>query len=282
MDSCCGRRCIWPCGTTSIWFDMEKKLKVLIIGGFPPRDGNIYGGIVSACQALLHSSFPERFELILVDSTQRLIPLPPIWFRGWYGIARLWRVLWLIEKRKPDAVIAFASLGMSIVEKSLFMIYARLRGVPSLLLLRGGELMDQCRASIIYRQFLRLLLSAPTYLLCQGESWQDFFARDMGFPRARCPVVKNWTATADLLAIGKHKNYAVKGDLRLLFVGWLDDVKGVWHLLEAFRDLIKLEGIPALKLSFAGEGTLSAPARDRKSTRLNSSHVSESRMPSSA
>ena len=54
-------------------------------------------------------------------------------------------------------------------------------------------------------------------------------------------------------------------------------VKSAFHLAEAIRQVQ-----PDLVLNIGSAGTVNHQVGDRKSTRLNSSHASKSRMPSSA
>ena len=61
-----------------------KKDRILIVGGFPSIENRMAGGIVTTCRILMKSSFPNRFDIITLDSTQKSNPLPNIFFRLLY------------------------------------------------------------------------------------------------------------------------------------------------------------------------------------------------------
>ena len=72
MDFYYGNYCNYRFG----WRLEIKKDKVLIVGGFPSKDSEIFGGIVTSCLTLIGSSFSDKFEVITVDSTQKSNPIP--------------------------------------------------------------------------------------------------------------------------------------------------------------------------------------------------------------
>ena len=60
------------------------------------------------------------------------------------------------------------------------------------------------------------------------------------------------------------------------------ETKGLVAMIEASDAMVKAAKVTLVGWEKIGGGLVTAIVRDRKSTRLNSSHVSESRMPSSA
>lgn len=240
----------------------EGKPLVLFVGAFPPEGKRIHGGMVSSCAALLASRFPEEVDLLLVDSTQQEVPPPPVHRRAAHAARRVARVVWLIERRRPDVLLLFAALGLSLLEKGVCAGYARLRGIPTLMSLRGGAFMDSSRRSPAYRRLFRPLLANARFLVCQGDTWRSFFGEVYGIPPERCPVVQNWTASPELLRIGEARGYGARPRVRLLFVGWLDDTKGIFELLEAVARLAAVPGLPRVELAVAGEGNASDAARE--------------------
>lgn len=217
---------------------------------------------MTECRLLVESSFATRFDLLLLDSTQRSIPEPSLLTRGWHAGVRVARFVSLIERRKPQAVLAFTSQGASFIEKSLCAAYARARGVPTVLMMRGGPFMDDVRSSALYRRFAQLLLRGADLLPCQGEQWRRFFHDEMGIDEARLPVIHNWTAPADYL-IRPRREERSDEPLRILFLAWVDRAKGVFDLLEAVQRLLADATTPAFQLHVAGGGAHAAELRDR-------------------
>lgn len=236
------------------------KYKLLIVGSFPPPDSKIHGGIAASCKRLLESELADKMELILLDSTQRSVPPPPLWARAAYALPRMLEFLKLFHGQRPDALLLFAPVGMGFLEKAAYAIYARLYGVPSLMFPRGGSLMTRCRTSRAYFYLVKHLLRAPRYLLCQGESWQSFFVDEMGMSPERCPVIKNWTAPSEMLSFGAERTYGKTQDTTILFMGWLDREKGVMELIQAVERLWR--EFPEVRLVLAGEGNCTTVARE--------------------
>jgi len=169
------------------------------------------------------------------------------------------------HRSKPDAVLVFASPGMSLVEKALFCAYARVWGAPTLLFLRGGQTIDEARRSRLVAFVVRWLLKMGSVLPCQGLAWHRFFVVDMKFDPLRCPLIPNWTATDALLRVGSARVArhfpTTEGVITTIFVGWVDESKGVYDLIRAHAEVCRRQPTLNLRLSIAGEGRCSAAAR---------------------
>ncbi len=231
--------------------------RLLFVGAFPEPGRQIFGGHVTACRALLESSFPRHFELDLIDSTQISNPPPGLVTRLFIAARRFCQFLWRFERRRPDVVLLFLAIGASVVEKCAMAWYARLRGVPAVLFPRGGGLLDSAKRSPTYRRFLRIAFGGGKMVFCQSKAVQTFAIDALGFRAEEAPVILNWTATAELLAIGRARHPRAEGPLRLLFVGWLETPKGVLDLLEALR---RLNIDRPYSIDFVGDGALAAEA----------------------
>jgi glycosyltransferase involved in cell wall biosynthesis len=235
-----------------------RRPRLLFVGAFPPPDTRVVGGNIADCRALLASSFSSRFDLILLDSTQVSLPPPPLLKRVSLAAARVLRFLRLFETKHPDAMLVFASSGLSFLEKALFVVYGRLRSVPSLLSIRSGHFTDACRRSRLFRGVAGFLLKFPARLLCQGEQWRRFFTNELGIAPERCLVLENWVASKELLELGERRTIRAEGPLQILFLGWLEAFKGVFELLDAAQMLRADPLVPPFLLSLAGEGTATA------------------------
>ena len=238
---------------------MTRNPRVLFVGAFPPPGRQIFGGMVSDCQALLQSSLPQRFELDLLDTTQIANPPPNALVRAALAFVRTWRYILRFERQRPAAVLLFAALGGSLVEKSAMAWYARLRGTPALLFPRSGKIIEDCRTSGLTRTWVRAAFSGAAMLLCQGRAAQVFATDVVGFERRLAPIISNWVAVPGLLALGRQRQSKRSGTIHLLFVGWLDREKGVMELLEACRSLADTHDFT---LDMAGQGNASETAAE--------------------
>jgi glycosyltransferase involved in cell wall biosynthesis len=233
------------------------RARLLIVGAFPPSGRAVYGGMVTSCRALLRSSLPQRVELALIDTTQSAHPPPPAPLRTWRALRRMASYFGALESRRPDAVMLFVAAGMSVADKGAMAWYARARGVPVLLFPRGGPVLEACRRSRVARVWVRLAFGGARMILCQGPAWRRFALDTLRFAPEAAPVIPNWTASPELLELGRAR--AAAGAVpRVLFVGWLDREKGIAELLSACRELATQR---RFTLHLAGEGNLSVVAR---------------------
>jgi glycosyltransferase involved in cell wall biosynthesis len=236
------------------------QLRLLFVGAFPPRGRQVFGGNVTACRILLKSSFSNRLELDLLDSTQISNPPPSLGVRFLGAVRRSIAFVGRVERDRYHVVLLFVSAGASVAEKGAMAWYARLRGVPAVLFPRGGALIDACRRSRLQRIWTRFAFGGAAVIFCQGERWQKFAVETLGRSPASAPVIPNWTATPDLLTLG-HRRRKREADRppRLLYLGWLEKAKGIGELLEACRLLAPYH---AFHLTIAGEGHYSDTARE--------------------
>ncbi len=97
-------------------------------------------------------------------------------------------------------------------------------------------------------------------MLCQGPAWHRFAIDELGFPKSQCAIVYNWTATPELLQIGKRRGPpSVNGIPKLLFLGWLEREKGIFELLGACR---RLSEKYEFQLLVAGSGNAERKANE--------------------
>ena len=232
--------------------------RVLFVGAFPPPGGTILGGMVTSCRILLASSFPSRLDLDLLDSTQISNPPPGFVVRLVRAARRFAHFIARFERRRPDTVLLFVAVGASIVEKGAMAWYARLRGVPVMMFPRGGSVVNDSRESALTRTWVRWSFGGARTIVCQSEAWQRFAIDVLGFAPTNVAVIRNWTATRELLDIGAKRVVRRDSPVRLLFLGWLARDKGIFELIEACR---RLASGRRFTLDIAGEGDASAEAR---------------------
>ena len=235
------------------WRLEVKKNKVLIVGGFPSKDSEIFGGIVTSCLSLVESSFSEKFEIITVDSTQKSNPIPPFSIRLLLSVKRTLLYVFKLVKYRPNVVILFPAIGASLVEKGLMSWVAFFLRIPAFMFPRGGPLLDEVEKSKFTRSWVRLAFGGATKVLCQGPAWKTFAKEVLNVPEENSPIIYNWTATDSLISIGKKKlETQISYPLRILYLGWIEEEKGIFDFLDA---LSKLENINKIKVSIAGGGS---------------------------
>lgn len=233
--------------------------RVLAVGAFPPADTKIYGGQVTACRALLSSSFSRSFDVVTLDSTQIGNPPPGLLVRSVYALSRVLKFLGLLVRWRPQAVLLFVAIGGSVAEKGLMAWLARLVRVPVLMFPRGAELIDVTARSPFHRRWILACLKGGTQFLCQGPAWQKFATEVAGFPVERAPIVPNWTAADPLLLIGEERDKRAANQIpQLLFLAWLEREKGIFELLDACEGLVEDH---QFRVVIAGRGRAEPEAR---------------------
>jgi glycosyltransferase involved in cell wall biosynthesis len=231
---------------------------VLFVGAFPPPGNAVLGGMITSCGILVSSTFSSRLNLDLLDSTQISNPPPKLAVRLSRAAGRFVKFIGRLQRQRPDAVLLFVAVGASIVEKGAMAWYARLRGVPVIMFPRGGSVIDDCKDSAFTRAWVRWSFRGARTIVCQSESWRDFAIDVLGFLPSNVAVIRNWTATRELLDVGANRVARHESSVRLLFLGWLEREKGIFELIEACRELAKCR---RFTLDIAGEGNASAEAR---------------------
>lgn len=216
------------------------KKKVLIIGSFPNEQNLVFGGVATSCKLLMQSDFPNIFDVKTIDSTQASNPPPSLLFRILPAIKRLILFMATMLYDRPNTTLIFASSGMSLLEKGIMARIANCFRIKVLFFPRSGRIMSSYGSNWFSRSFIKFCCSSADIFLCQGKQWQIFALEKLGIQKCDTRIVPNWTATPELLSLGANK-VLFKGEktLRFLFVGWLEETKGILKLLEALKFLDK-------------------------------------------
>ena len=215
---------------------------------------------MTTCSTLLNSPFSDHYELVLIDSTQISNPPPSISIRAMLALKRFIRFVLAFFTSKPDAILLFTAVGASVVEKGAMAWVARSRRIPVFMFPRGAGLIKTVQASRFQRIWVTTAMRGATHILCQGPAWQRFATDVLEFPESRSPIVHNWTATENLLAIGKKRRVVPRSETpTLLFLGWLESEKGIFELLEA--SLLLSKKAYSFRLLIAGRGHAEEEAR---------------------
>ena len=233
---------------------MNKKLNLLIVASFPPKNKKVIGGIEKSSRVLVQSKYFQQFTITKFDTSQISNPPPNFFIRLILAIIRLWKFIFNIALNKPDKALIFCSDGGSAIEKGLMLVICRFFNVKSLIFPRAGNLINQSNNYILFRALIKHLISYSDVVLCQGPTWYNFVVQSLKVDKSKVFIINNWTASKELLQIGKYRiiNYHTNY-IKILYVGWLEKQKGINELFESFLSLVKKYKI---KIKFIGDGTL--------------------------
>lgn len=233
-------------------------MRIVFVGPDPASPHIAHaGGQLTATSGFAAFAADRGMDVDWVDTAQSNFPVPSLRRRIARAGARLVRFTKLIAARDSAGAVLFSGAGASFVERTLMAMIARLRGKPSLLMIRSGHFQTQYGNSAAMRALSWLMLKAPSRIGVQGESWIPFLA-SAGAERARIHVIPNWLS---------HPPHAPRVrtlepglPLKLLFAGWVTRHKGISELIEAMRRLA-YEGAD-VALTIVGGGTMLHDARE--------------------
>tara|TARA_X000000950_G_scaffold204072_1_gene245701 strand:+ start:43061 stop:44164 length:1104 start_codon:yes stop_codon:yes gene_type:complete len=228
------------------------KSTLLIVGAFSIKNKSIYGGILKSCNLILESKMADNFEIIKLNSAQISHPTPGILLRSFKAFIRIFKFLIKMIYYKPNFVLIFSSDGASAIEKGFMVLICYFTRTKSFIFPRAGNLISQVQKSLLMNFLIKFLFSKATVFLCQSNVWKNFAIEKIGFDESRTSIINNWTATDKLLKIGANKKFN-SGYLKILFVGWIEESKGVKEILIAFKRLS--EEYSNLNLTFVGNGS---------------------------
>lgn len=194
----------------------------------------------------------ENFNFLLLDSTQKSNPAPSLIIRLPLAFKRLLVYCGKLWIGRPDIVLIFTSSGFSLLEKGLMGRIALFLQKPTLIFPRSGVIIEQFSNSSLQRCLIKWSLGNSSKLLCQGDAWFNFAVQNLNYLETNAPVIHNWTASKELLAIGQSKiDLDVNDPVKLLFLGWLEEKKGIFELLDS---CLQLNDKTRFSLVVAGKG----------------------------
>jgi len=226
---------------------MPKK-RVLFIGSFQSKSSSGHvGGQMFACNSLINSGLSDEIEWILVDTTASTNLKRSIVNRSYQGVKRLLIFTYHLLFSRVDTVMAFCSSGYSFLEKGFMIKMAKALGKKTVLAPRSGFLIDNIESSESFRKKVAAILSKSDFIICQGTFWKTFFRQKFNIPRDKLKVINNWIDSSKYVS----NSTASVGTLNLLFLGWVEQNKGIWDLLEAMKSLHDKDVV----LTIAGGGS---------------------------
>ena len=234
---------------------MRTKKKLFIVGAFPKNlKKTIYGGQITACKSLLNSNYLNNFSITTLDSTSTSNPPPKLFIRLFFSLKRIKNFVYKLKIVNPHVVLIFVADKTSALEKGLMILISKVFNIPVLIFPRAGALIKQYHNNKLFKFYLNLTFSKADTFLCQGTIFQKFAIDEFNFTSEKSPIIPNWTASKRYLAIG-HNRLINKEKIvnNILFMGWLEDFKGIKEILESIKFLSKKKY--KFHLFIAGDGS---------------------------
>ncbi len=227
------------------------KKKILFVGAFKDKTtSGGTGGQLFACNSLVNSSLNDDIEWILLDTTattnqdRTFASRLSASFRRWYHFLKI------LLLGSIDGVFIFSSHGFSFLEKGMMALIARVFRKKVCFAPRSGIILNDISNSKIMAFYIKFVLKNVSHVLCQGDSWKSFYHQFAGGNSSKYIVLHNWLDVQHY--INNRPVYSTENTkkIHILFLGWIEQNKGVFELLEAI-DIVR--NLP-IQVSMGGNG----------------------------
>lgn len=227
--------------------------RVIFVGSFrkSAKDGSV-GGQMYACCSLINSPLKNDVEFILIDSTADSVPAPPLYRRLLKAINRIVILLNRLFYPRVSSVLIFSSAGFSFIEKGLMVLLSKLFGKKVLFAPRSGLIKDNYENSIFFRWYISFIIKHADLIICQGNIWKDFYKKISQEEDHKFLVIPNWINVEPYIENIPVYNPDTNKNITVLYMGWLEEYKGVFDLIDAVR-LLNERGVD-FKLKICGMG----------------------------
>jgi glycosyltransferase involved in cell wall biosynthesis len=209
------------------------------------------GGQFTASKGLIEYSRKNGLKISIVDTTQASFPAPSILNRSWRGIKRVFQLILILTQCKTKGAIIFSCSGISLFERTFMSGICRLKGVKSALFIRDGNFIKDIHQSTFKRWVFSKLLTAPDWILGQGEKWREEYLR-LGVDPIRISIIRNWLSDK-FPTQNITKRILENQQIHFIFLGWLVKEKGVMELTDAVKELSKKY---LFRITLIGDGTM--------------------------
>lgn len=228
---------------------MSRK-NIMFVGAFNKRNTKkLIGGQLFACKSLVESNLSAKYNFIKLCSSQRSIPPPNILIRIYDSVIRVLRLFKILLFNKIDVALIFTSDGLGFIEKGIMILICKKFNVKTILCPRSGLILNDIKKKY-FQNFLKYVIKNTNVLIVQGKSWSYFYEKYNNH-NTTIKIQQNW------INHKKYHNFERKFDkkeLNILFLGWVNEDKGIFDLLSVFKNIIQKKDGPILNLLVAGMG----------------------------
>ncbi|RZJ99225.1 MAG: glycosyltransferase family 1 protein, partial [Flavobacterium sp.] len=192
-------------------------------------------------------------NFIKLDTTADTVPAPPVYKRIPKVFLRLCKFTYSIVFKQVDFVLIFSSAKLSFVEKGLMASLASFISKKVIFAPRSGLILNDYERSKFMKVFIPFVIKRSTYVLCQSESWKDFYQKMSGEKDGKFIVINNWI---DINPYLQKKETKINDTIEIVYLGWLEEYKGIRDLLAALKILSQKQLNVDFKCTIYGNGNL--------------------------
>ena len=232
-------------------------MKYFIVGAFPSLHSHIIGGQITACRNLFPVNLYPSTDTFRFDSTQVSNPPPGLVLRLFLSIFKVSSFVFYLLRHQPSNILILFTSGFSIVEKSVFVLIARICSPCSAIVTfpRSDVILTQVKKNILFRKSLFLLFHFSHGIVFQSPS----FCNALPYLSAKKSLIVPNSIDSSLCPLaGPRLPSDPNKPFSVLFVGWLEPVKQVDLLLLAIRQFLDKHESPCISVSIVGDGSCRA------------------------
>jgi glycosyltransferase involved in cell wall biosynthesis len=179
------------------------------------------------------------------------------------GMKAFLKMLILLIQGKVSFLHLHSAMRGSFWRKSLFMVTAKLFGVPCILHLHGSEMKTFYNGlSVLGKRSVRWSLEHADVVIVLSESWKAFVLQ--AAPKAKVSIINNYVSLPKSTLVAKNNT-----TFNVLFLGVLGHRKGVFDLLATWPEVIKK--VPHARLLIGGNGEVEKSKLMAKNLGINES-----------
>lgn len=216
---------------------MNKRIKCLMVGPGPGEKG----GISAVIATYLEIGFKDNIEVKYI-TTYKDGSKP---YKIFIFLRSLCNVL--LCMRWADIVHIHMAAGASFFRKAIIVKIAYIFNKKIIIHQHGGAF-DQFyeKAGKNRRKIIRTVFSYADRVILLSKEWKDFFVKEI-CDEEKTTVIFNGVVIPDF----KRNNYL---DKNILFIGRIDEKKGIYDLLDAFSKALQTDNEIHLYIAGTGEG----------------------------
>lgn len=209
------------------------RTRLLFLSAKPPP----LGGIPTWLLGVLDSQLGERFEMRVVNTSppeKRYVESGSRFRldRAWVAVPALFKLLWQLIWFRPHLLHVNTPYFWALVRDGAAVWLASWFGVKTLLHFHGGDLEESVEASSpLARRMIEATLRRTDCLIAITRQTETYLHGKV--EPERVDYLANFLDLHGFEAILERGEARREGPLRVLFVGWMLEAKGVPELLEA-------------------------------------------------
>lgn len=221
----------------------NQKNHVLLAGSFPPPEG----GVASINEIIYHGFEDKPYAIVPLDAAslkrRKSIKSSTEILNLLFQCQQAIQFFYLVTRHHCRIVHISLSSGLGFYKSALLIIIATLLRKKRIIHLHGGHFHVFYRNQRpVIQRFIKMILHQGDTIIALSTYWKQILIHDFGILQKRVIVLNNCYDYQfnDNIFTKSIRSGTVKGhDLNLLFIGQLNEKKGIFDLLSICKELLR-------------------------------------------